>query len=72
MNVNECIEYKIIKNLFIKYYLGIIEFELIDLNKMLVIYMIELQVCVFFVSKLIFVQFKFVIKLGFLKFVKFV
>ncbi|MGF2683799.1 SRPBCC family protein [Acinetobacter johnsonii] len=51
MNVNERIEYKIIKNPLIKHHLGIIEFEPIDSNKTLVTYTIELQARAPFVSK---------------------
>lgn len=70
MNVNERIEYKIIKNPLIKHHLGIIEFESIDSNKTLVTYTIELQARAPFVSKLILAQLKSAIKLGFSKLAK--
>ena len=70
MNVNERIEYKIIKNPLIKHHLGIIEFEPIDSNKTLVTYTIELQARAPFVSKLILAQLKSAIKLGFSKLAK--
>jgi len=70
MNVNERIEYKIIKNPLIKHHLGIIEIEPIDSNKTLVTYTIELQARAPFVSKLILAQLKSAIKLGFSKLAK--
>ncbi|MDH1706409.1 SRPBCC family protein [Acinetobacter johnsonii] len=70
MNVNERIEYKIIKNPLIKHHLGIIEFEPIGSNKTLVTYTIELQARAPFVSKLILAQLKSAIKLGFSKLTK--
>ena len=70
MNVNERIEYKIIKNPLIKHHLGIIAFEPIDSNKTLVTYTMELQARAPFVSKLILAQLKSAIKLGFSKLAK--
>lgn len=70
LEVNERIEYKIIKNPLIKHHLGIIEFKAIDANKTLVTYTIELQARAPFVSKLILAQLKHAITLGFKKLAK--
>ena len=64
VEVNQRIEYKIIKNPLIKHHLGIIQF------KALVIYTIELQARAPFVSKLILAQLKLAITLGFKKLAK--
>lgn len=70
VEVNQRIEYKIIKNPLIKHHLGIIEFKAIDANKTLVTYTIELQARAPFVSKLILAQLKLAITLGFKKLAK--
>ncbi len=70
LDINERIEYQIIKNPLIKHHLGIIEFKAIDPNKTLVIYTIELQARAPFVSKLILAQLKLAITLGFKKLAK--
>lgn len=70
LDINERIEYQIIKNPLIKHHLGIIEFKAIDPNKTLVIYTIELQARAPFVSKLILAQLKLAITLGFNKLAK--
>lgn len=70
LDVNERIEYQIIKNPLIKHHLGIIEFKAIDANKTLVSYTIELQARAPFVSKLILAQLKLAITLGFKKLAK--
>lgn len=70
LDVNERIEYQIIKNPLIKHHLGIIEFKAIDANKTLVTYTIELQARAPFVSKLILAQLKLAITLGFKKLAK--
>lgn len=70
LEVNERIEYQIIKNPLIKHHLGIIEFKAIDTNKTLVTYTIELQARAPFVSKLILAQLKLAITLGFKKLAK--
>ena len=70
LNVNERIEYKIIKNPLVKHHLGIIEFKALDANKTLVTYTIELQARAPFVSKLILAQLKLAITLGFKKLAK--
>lgn len=61
------IEYKIISNPLVKHHLGILQFETIDPNKTLLIYTIELQTRMPFVSKIILAQLKVAIKLGLLK-----
>lgn len=70
LEVNERIEYQIIKNPLVKHHLGIIEFKAIDTNKTLVTYTIELQARAPFVSKLILAQLKLAITLGFKKLAK--
>ncbi|QIO06170.1 SRPBCC family protein [Acinetobacter shaoyimingii] len=70
LEVNERIEYKIIKNPLIKHHLGIIEFKSIAANKTLVSYTIELQARAPFVSQLILAQLKLAITLGFKKLAK--
>lgn len=70
LDVNERIEYQIIKNPLIKHHLGMIEFKAIDANKTLVTYTIELQARAPFVSKLILAQLKLAITLGFKKLAK--
>lgn len=70
LDVNERIEYKIIKNPLIKHHLGVIEFQSADTNKTLVTYTIELQAKAPFVSKLILAQLKLAITLGFKKLAK--
>lgn len=70
VEVNQRIEYKIIKNPLIMHHLGIIEFKAIDANKTLVTYTIELQARAPFVSKLILAQLKLAITLGFKKLAK--
>lgn len=70
LDVNERIEYQIIKNPLVKHHLGIIEFKAIDTNKTLVTYTIELQARAPFVSKLILAQLKLAITLGFKKLAK--
>ena len=70
LDVNERIEYQIIKNPLIKHHLGIIEFKAIDASKTLVSYTIELQARAPFVSKLILAQLKLAITLGFKKLAK--
>lgn len=70
LEVNERIEYQIIKNPLVKHHLGIIEFKAIDANKTLVTYTIELQARAPFVSKLILAQLKLAITLGFKKLAK--
>ena len=70
LQVNERIEYQIIKNPLIKHHLGVIEFKALDANKTLVSYTIELQARAPFVSKLILAQLKHAITLGFKKLAK--
>lgn len=70
LEVNERIEYKIIKSPLIKHHLGIIEFKELATNKILVTYTIELQARAPFVSKLILAQLKLAITLGFKKLAK--
>lgn len=70
LEVNERIEYQIIKNPLIKHHLGMIEFKAVDANKTLVTYTIELQARAPFVSKLILAQLKLAITLGFKKLAK--
>ena len=70
MDVNQRIEYQIIKNPLIKHHLGIIEFDAINENKTLVTYTIELQARAPFVSQIILAQLKSAIKLGFSKLAK--
>ncbi len=70
LDVNQRIEYQIIKNPLIKHHLGIIEFKSIDAHKTLVTYTIELQARAPFVSKLILAQLKLAITLGFKKLAK--
>src|SRR5690606_17982444 len=70
LELNERIEYQIIKNPLVKHHLGIIEFEAKDADKTLVTYTIELQARAPFVSKLILAQLKSAIKLGFSKLAK--
>ena len=70
MDVNQRIEYQIIKNPLIKHHLGIIEFDAINENKTLVTYTIELQPPPPFVSQIILAQLKSAIKLGFSKLAK--
>lgn len=67
---NQRIEYKIIKNPFIKHHLGTIEFQQLADHKTLVTYRIELQVRVPFVSKIILAQLKTAIKIGLSKLAK--
>lgn len=67
---NQRIEYKIIKNPFIKHHLGTIEFQQVADNKTLVTYSIELQARVPFVSKIILAQLKTAIKIGLSKLAK--
>ena len=70
LELNERIEYQIIKNPLVKHHLGIIEFEEKDAGTTLVTYTIELQARAPFVSKLILAQLKSAIKLGFSKLAK--
>ena len=70
LELNERIEYQIIKNPFVKHHLGVIEFEAKDTDTTLVTYTIELQARAPFVSKLILAQLKSAIKLGFSKLAK--
>ena len=70
LELNERIDYQIIKNPLVKHHLGIIEFEAKDADKTLVTYTIELQARGPFVSKLILAQLKSAIKLGFSKLAK--
>ncbi len=70
LDVNQRIEYQIIKNPLIKHHLGIIEFKAVESNKTLVTYTIELQARAPFVSKLILAQLKLAITLGFKKLAK--
>lgn len=70
LELNERIEYQIIKNPLVKHHLGVIEFEVKDADKTLVTYTIELQARAPFVSKLILAQLKSAIKLGFSKLAK--
>ncbi|OTG78871.1 MxaD family protein [Acinetobacter terrae] len=70
LELNERIEYQIIKNPLVKHHLGVIEFEAKDADKTLVTYTIELQARAPFVSKLILAQLKSAIKLGFSKLAK--
>ena len=70
LELNERIEYQIIKNPLVKHHLGVIEFEAKDSDKTLVTYTIELQARAPFVSKLILAQLKSAIKLGFSKLAK--
>ena len=70
LELNERIEYQIIKNPLVKHHLGVIEFEAKDADKTLVTYTIELQTRAPFVSKLILAQLKSAIKLGFSKLAK--
>ena len=70
LDVNERIEYKIIKNPLVKHHLGIIEFKSLDENRTLVTYTIELQAKAPFVSKLILAQLKLAITMGFKKLAK--
>lgn len=70
LELNERIEYQIIKNPLVKHHLGIIKFEAKDADRTLVTYTIELQARAPFVSKLILAQLKSAIKLGFSKLAK--
>ena len=70
VEVNQRIEYKIIKNPLIKHHLGIIQFKALSADKTQVIYTIELQARAPFVSKLILAQLKLAITLGFKKLAK--
>lgn len=70
LDINERIEYEIIKNPLIKHHLGIIEFEALNNSQTLVAYTIELQAKAPFVSKLILAQLKLAITLGFKKLAK--
>ena len=70
LELNERIEYKIIKNPLVKHHLGIIQFQPVDDAKTLVTYTIELQARAPFVSKLILAQLKAAIKMGFSKLAK--
>lgn len=70
VDVNQRIEYKIIKNPLIKHHLGIIQFKELNANKSQVTYTIELQARAPFVSKLILAQLKLAITLGFKKLAK--
>lgn len=70
LELNERIEYEIIKNPLVKHHLGVIEFEAKGADKTLVTYTIELQARAPFVSKLILAQLKSAIKLGFSKLAK--
>lgn len=70
VEVNQRIEYKIIKNPLIKHHLGIIQFKELSANKTQVTYTIELQARAPFVSKLILAQLKLAITLGFKKLAK--
>ena len=70
LDVNERIEYKIIKNPLVKHHIGIITFEAIEERITRVNYTIELQMRLPFVSKLILAQLKSGIKLGFSKLAK--
>lgn len=70
MELNQRIEYQIIKNPLVKYHLGVIEFEAINENKTLVTYTIELQLRAPLISKLVLAQLKSAIKLGFSKLAK--
>ena len=70
VEVNQRIEYKIIKNPLIKHHLGIIQFKALSADKTQVIYTIELQTRAPFVSKLILAQLKLAITLGFKKLAK--
>ncbi|NNH00320.1 SRPBCC family protein [Acinetobacter sp. ANC 5414] len=70
LELNERIEYQIIKNPLVKHHLGVIEFEAKDADTTLVTYTIELQARAPFVSKLILAQLKSAIKLGFSKLAK--
>lgn len=70
VEVNQRIEYKIIKNPLIKHHLGTIQFKALTADKTQVIYTIELQARAPFVSKLILAQLKLAITLGFKKLAK--
>ena len=70
VEVNQRIEYKIIKNPLIKHHLGIIQCKALSADKTQVIYTIELQARAPFVSKLILAQLKLAITLGFKKLAK--
>lgn len=67
LEVNRCIEYKIIHNPLVKYHLGRIDFEAVDNNSTKVIYRIDLQLRVPFLSKIVLAQLNQAIKLGFSK-----
>lgn len=68
--INQRIEYQIIKNPLIKHHLGIIEFEAIAEDRTLVSYTIELQARLPFVSQILLTQLKHAIKLGLAKLAK--
>lgn len=70
LDVNERIEYQIVKSPLVKHHLGIIEFKAVDAHKTLVSYTIELQARAPFISKLILAQLKLAITLGFKKLAK--
>ena len=70
LDVNQRIEYKIVKSPLIKHHLGIIEFQKIAENRTLVTYTIELQTRLPFVGKMILAQLKQAIKLGLTKLAK--
>ncbi|MGE8652388.1 MAG: SRPBCC family protein [Acinetobacter gandensis] len=70
LELNQRIEYKIIKNPLVKHHLGIIQFEALDANRTLVTYTIELQARAPFVSQLILAQLQSAIKIGFSKLAK--
>jgi hypothetical protein len=70
MLLNERIEYKIIRNPFIKHHIGIIEFEKIDELNTLVTYTIELKARIPFVSKPILKQLQQGIRIGLSKLAK--
>jgi len=67
VEVNRCIEYKIIRNPLVKYHLGRLDFQSLDDGSTQVTYRIDLQLRVPGLSKIVLVQLNQAIKLGFSK-----
>lgn len=70
MDVDQRIEYKLIKNPLIRHHLGIIQFESLSDQSTKVTYSIELESRIPFLSQMILAQLKVAIKLGFKKLAK--
>lgn len=67
LEVNRCIEYKMIANPLVKYHLGRIDFLALDDKRTEVTYRIDLQLRVPFLTKIVLAQLNQAIKLGFSK-----